>query len=37
MKKGGSPQIMQGESAGDFIALDHILPRPVVPELAATF
>ena len=37
MKKGGSPQILAGHYAGDFIALDHVLPRAVVPELAARF
>jgi len=37
LRKGGSPEITQGEHAGDFIALDHILPRSVVPELAARF
>lgn len=37
LRKGGSPEITKGEHAGDFIALDHILPRSVVPELAARF
>ncbi len=32
-----SPQITKGENAGDRIALDHVLPRAVVPELAARF
>ena len=35
--KGGSPAITKGEHAGDTIALDHILPIAVVPELAAMF
>ena len=29
--------IMKGEHAGDSIALDHVLPRSLVPELAARF
>lgn len=29
--------IMNGEHAGDSIALDHVLPRSLVPELAARF
>ena len=37
LRKGGSPMITKGKHAGDFIALDHILPRSVVPELAARF
>ncbi len=37
LKKGGSPQITRGGHIGDFIALDHVLPRSVVPELAARF
>ena len=37
LKKGGSPTITKGEHAGDSIALDHVLPRAVVPELAARF
>lgn len=37
LRKGGSPVITKGGHAGDFIALDHILPRAVVPELAARF
>jgi hypothetical protein len=37
LRKGGSPQITRGEHAGEFIALDHVLPRAVVPELAARF
>jgi hypothetical protein len=37
LKKGGSPEITRGEHAGDRIALDHVLPRAVVPELAARF
>ena len=27
LRKGGSPQITAGEHAGDFIALDHVLPN----------
>ncbi len=37
LKKGGSPTITKGAHAGDSIALDHVLPRAVVPELAARF
>jgi len=37
LRKGGSPQITKGEHAGDSIALDHVLPRSLVPELAARF
>lgn len=37
LKKGGSPLITVGEHAGAAIALDHVLPRAVVPELAARF
>ncbi len=37
MKKGGSPTITIGEHTGTGIALDHVLPRAVVPELAARF
>jgi 5-methylcytosine-specific restriction endonuclease McrA len=37
LRKGGSPKITQGENAGDSIALDHVLPRSLVPELAARF
>lgn len=37
LKKGGSPTIMKGEYAGGGIMLDHVLPRSVVPELAARF
>jgi hypothetical protein len=37
LRKGGSPTITQGPHAGDSIALDHVLPRSVVPELAARF
>lgn len=32
LKRGGSPTITKGEYAGDGIALDHVLPRAVVPE-----
>ena len=37
LKRGGSPTIMKGEYAGSGIMLDHVLPRTVVPELAARF
>jgi hypothetical protein len=37
LKRGGSPTITKGPHAGDGIALDHVLPRAVVPELAARF
>lgn len=37
LKKGGSPKITLGEHAGAAIALDHVLPRAVVPELEARF
>ena len=37
LRKGGSPAIAKGDHAGDGIALDHMLPRAVVPELAARF
>ena len=37
LKRGGSPTITKGEHTGDAIALDHVLPRAVVPELAARF
>lgn len=37
LRNGGSPTITKGEHAGDNIALDHVLPRAVVPELAARF
>ena len=37
MRKGGSPIITKGESIGDSIAIDHVLPRSIVPELAARF
>lgn len=32
MKKGGAPAITQGGHKGDSVALDHVLPRAVVPE-----
>ena len=34
---GGSPTITKGKHAGSGIALDHVLPRSIVPELAARF
>ena len=37
LRKGGSPQITEGEHAGEKVALDHVLPRAVVPELDACF
>ena len=37
LRKGGSPTITCGPHAGDTIALDHVLPRSIVPELAARF
>lgn len=37
LKKGGSPTITKGDHAGTGIALDHVLPRAIVPELAARF
>lgn len=37
LRKGGSPKITKGEHAGDSIALDHVLPRAIVPELEARF
>jgi hypothetical protein len=37
LRKGGSPIITKGESIGDSIAIDHVLPRSIVPELAARF
>jgi len=37
LRKGGSPIITKGESIGDSIAIDHVLPCSLVPELAARF
>jgi hypothetical protein len=37
LKKGGSPVILQGKFKGNEIALDHVLPVSLVPELAARF
>lgn len=37
LRKGGSPAITRGPHAGDTVALDHMLPRSIVPELAARF
>lgn len=34
-RKGGSPKITKEPHAGDSVALDHVLPRAIVPELAA--
>lgn len=37
LRKGGSPSITKGPASGSQVALDHVLPRAVVPELAARF
>lgn len=37
LRRGGSPVITEGEHTGDKVALDHVLPRAVVPELDACF
>lgn len=37
LRHGGSPTITQGPHAGESVALDHILPRSIVPELAGKF
>jgi len=37
LRKGRSPAITKGPHAGSAIALDHILPRSVVPELAGRY
>lgn len=37
LRKGGSPEFTKGERAGDSIAVDHILPRSIVPELDVRF
>lgn len=37
LRKGNAPTIPKGEHAGDSIALDHVLPRAIVPELSARF
>lgn len=37
LKKGGSPSITKGENAGKKLAIDHVLPVALVPELAARF
>ena len=37
LRKGNSPTITKGESIGDTIALDHVLPCSIVPELAARY
>lgn len=37
LRKGGSPLITKGSASGTQVALDHVLPRAVVPELAARF
>jgi hypothetical protein len=35
LRHGGSPTITKGPHAGEGIALDHVLPRSILPELAA--
>ena len=35
LRKGGSPTITKGPDAGRGVALDHVLPVKVAPELAA--
>jgi hypothetical protein len=37
LRRGGSPQITEGEHKGDSVAMDHVIPRAVVPELDARF
>jgi hypothetical protein len=37
LRKGGSPTITTGPHASESIALDHVLPVSIVPELAARF
>jgi hypothetical protein len=37
LRKGESPEITLGAERGQKLALDHVLPRAVVPELAARF
>jgi hypothetical protein len=37
LRRGGSPKITMGDHIGDTIELDHVLPRVIVPELAARF
>lgn len=37
LRKGGSPIITAGPHTGETIALDHVLPCSIVPELAARF
>ena len=37
LRRGGSPSISKGAARGTQVALDHVLPRAVVPELAARF
>ena len=37
LRTGGSPTITRGPHTGDTVALDHMLPRSIVPELAARF
>lgn len=33
MRRGRSPTVRRGPSAGDILSVDHIIPRAVVPEL----
>jgi hypothetical protein len=37
LRKGYSPTITKGPHTGDSVALDHVLPRATVQELAARF
>ncbi len=37
LRHGGSPSIFKGAASGTQVALDHVLPRALVPELAARF
>ena len=37
LRRGASPTITKGPHTGEGIALDHVLPRAAVPELAARF
>ncbi|MGJ8642191.1 MAG: hypothetical protein ACSHX9_02185 [Luteolibacter sp.] len=37
LRRGGSPEITEGEHKGDSVELDHVIPRAIVPELDARF
>lgn len=37
LRKGNAPTITKGEHSGDSIAIDHVLPRAIVPEFAPRF